>query len=101
MIAPSRTMLERAKIRHASILAGPKLSGIVNLLQCTKSPMRYEKLRLASKIMFKQSFINYLNFCVKKSLIINEKKQGKKIVGCRESWFVISEKGRLFLEMIE
>ena len=94
-------MLERAAIRKKSILVGPKLTGIVDLLECCKYPMRSSNLRLASKIKFKKSFFIYLNFCVNKSLIINTKKKGKKITRTRESWFVISEKGRIFLEMIQ
>ena len=101
MILESRTIMERVAIRHKSILVGPKLTGIIDLLQCAKYPLRYEKLRLASKIKFKLSFIAYLNFCVEKSLIINTKTPGKKVAGCKESWFCITPKGRLFLEMIQ
>lgn len=101
MITASRTMLERAAIRKRSILVGPKLTGIVDLLECCKYPVRFSKLRMASKIKFKLSFIAYLKFCVEKSLIINTKTPGKKITGTRESWFVISPKGRLFLEMMQ
>lgn len=86
---------------HKTILVGPKLTGIIHLLELTKTPKRYSGFHLKSKIHFKKSFIEYLDYCTKKELIVNKKIYGRRIHRPIQSWFVITEKGRLFLEMVK
>lgn len=85
---------------HKTILVGPKVTGVIHLLEISKSPVRYSGFHAKSKIALKQSFITYLKYCVEKGLIENNKVYGKRIHRPLESWFVITEKGRLFLEMV-
>ena len=84
---------------HKSILVGPKITGILHLLEISKVPVRYRGFHAKSKIAFKKSFINHLKYCVEKELIINTKIGGTS-KQANQSWFVISEKGRSFMEML-
>jgi len=97
----STIQIQRAK-PHKTILTGPKITGIIELLLKTQSPIRYYDLFLKANIPFKKSFGTYLKYCTDKDLIINTtvtKKRNAKRIG--QSWFVISEKGRQFLELVQ
>lgn len=90
------------RTRKKSILReNYSISGILDVLDCVEEPRRYTTLRLKSKIYHKATFLRYLKYCVDKKLVINEKIYGKKIHRPIESWFIITEKGRLFQEMLK
>lgn len=90
------------RTRKKSILReNYSISGIQDILNCTFEPRRYKTLQLKSKIYFKKTFLRYLKYCIQKELVINNKVYGEKIHRPIQSWFIISEKGRKFLEMIE
>lgn len=89
-------------VRKRSFLdSSLRFDGIIDILNCTKEPMRFSPLVMKSRIKFKKSFLKYLRYCIEKKLVINRKVYGKRIYKPIESWFVITEKGRLFLEMVE
>lgn len=89
------------KRRKPSILVAPTVSGIVNLLECATHPRRFSQLNQECDIVFKKSFIFYLKYCVDKSLIINDIKYSTKRSKLGKSWFVTSERGRIFLELVK
>jgi len=92
----------QGKNRKISILrTGLSINGILDILELTESPVRYMGLHQKSKIHYKSAFIKYLKYCVEKGFVHNEKVFGRKNkIKPRESWFVITEKGRAFQEII-
>lgn len=75
--------------------------GIQDLLQCLSEPMRYSPLRLKSKVMFKELFLQYLHYCLEHKFILNYKKKADADAkhNCDESWYFITDLGRTFLEI--
>ena len=91
----------QGKTRKISILRiGYSMNGIFDILQNTMEPVRYSNFHKKSQIHFKKVFIKYVNFCLEKKLIYNKKVYGTRIHRPIQSWFVITEKGRTFLEML-
>ena len=86
--------------RVRTILIGPKISGILDILSHTQEPIRFEKLRWRSRIKYKKSYIKYLKFCVDKKLIIHWKESVKHKAGCNESWFLIADEGRCLVRLL-
>ena len=87
--------------KYSITRSGLGLNGVNDILSCTEESRRYSGVMRKSQIRNKATFIKYLKFCVDKKLIRNWKKPSKHKAGCRETWFVITNKGRLFLEMLE
>lgn len=92
----------QGKTRKISILrTGLSINGILDILELTESPVRYMGMYKKSKIHFKSAFIKYLKYCVEKGFVHNEKVYGRKSKKkARESWFVITQKGRAFQEIV-
>jgi len=86
--------------RVRTILNGPKISGILDILSHTQEPVRFEKLRWKSRIKYKKSYIQYLKFCVDKKLVLNWIEPPKHKAGCRESWFLITDEGRYLVRLL-
>jgi len=83
---------------------GLGLNGVQDILSCVGEGRRFSQIYKISKIHFKKSFIKYLKFCVDKKLVRHWTvygTKGKNIYKPLESWYVITDKGRLFLEMLE
>jgi len=93
------TLLFLKRVR-TTILTGPKISGILDILLYTQEPIRFEKLRLKSRIKYKKSYIQYLKFCVDKKLVLNWKEPSKHKSGCRQSWFLITDEGRYLVRLL-
>ncbi len=85
--------------KQSKLKQRPSVGGVILLLESCKEKIRYYSLFVKSKIYFKKSFIFYLNWCVERRLIINSKILGKKNT-TTASWFVITKKGREFLELV-
>ncbi len=85
--------------KQSKLKQGPSVNGVIILLQSCREKIRFNKLFYKSGIYLRASFINYLNWCVKKQLIISRKIFGKKNTTI-ESWFLITKKGREFLELV-
>lgn len=95
------TMHVPIRVRRPSFLdSSLKIDGIIDILNCTLEPIRFENLRLKSQIKYKKSFINYKNFCISHDFVRNTRVNINREFGAVESWFVITEKGREFLEMV-
>jgi len=75
--------------------------GIINILQNMKEPIRSEKLLYKTMFRYKKSYMNYLDYCVDKELVTRHRIYGKKVHKVRESWFIITPKGRQFLEIVQ
>lgn len=91
------------KARSKSYLTGPKLAGIVDLLECTAQTISFSDLLEKSKIQFKKSFLVYLKFCVKKNLISHYRTHGTRSQNrdSRQVWYVLSPRGKLFLRLMK
>lgn len=86
--------------KKSKLKQGPSVNGVIILLQSCMEKIRYNSLFYKSKIYFKKSFTSYLSWCIQRQLILNSKIIGKKN-NVKESWFLITRKGREFLEMLK
>jgi len=94
-------MMELLSLKRVrTILIGPKISGILDILSHTQEPIRFEKLRLKSRIKYKKSYIRHLKFCVDKKLVVHWKETVKHKAGCNESWFLITDEGRYLVSLL-
>ena len=87
-----KTNRKKSKLQH-----GITINGIILLLESCLERKRYFRVYIESHIYFKKLFIRYLKWCIRKNLISNSKVLGKKNT-VKESWMIITPKGRLFLE---
>ena len=78
---------------------GMSLLTIEKLLNNTKDPKSYTKLRMTSTPIFKQGFNTYLKWC-KERAFLNWYSIPMRDRGGRSVIYSLSEKGRTFLEMI-
>lgn len=82
--------------KKSKLKQGPSLNGIIQLLQSCMERKRYFRLFMESEIYYKKSFMLYLKWCIGKKLISNSKILGKNN-SVKESWIIITEKGRNFV----
>lgn len=85
--------------KQSKLRQRPNVSGVIILLESCMEKIRYYKLFVKSKIYHKKSFTFYLNWCRIRKFITNHKVFGKKNTVV-ESWYIITRRGREFLELV-
>jgi len=100
----------RGKRRPSFLDSSLRLDGITELLTLLSRESKYfSQLRMESRIKFKKSFLKYLRYCVKQEFLttskvpikqISERYRGIAYVNGYYTFHHITEKGRLFLEMV-
>ena len=96
-----------AQTRNLSVCIGVRINGINQILKSLEDGEKYvSQLQRESKIIHKKTFLTYLDFCKEKGLVCsyktNHKRTGMYGVTTKSynTWFVLTEKGRLFLQMV-
>lgn len=77
---------------------GLSLTTLSNMLENTKAPKSFTRLRMTSKPIHKQSFLKYLRFIKEHSFVEWTRcsdKPNSRII------YRLSQRGRVFLELVE
>jgi len=77
-----------------------KVDGIIEILEKCSSPVSYTDLRKDCRIKAQSSFLKYRRFCMEKELMIHTVRT-KVSPASHYSFYVLTEKGRMFLRCLQ
>lgn len=92
-------------MRHKSFLdSSLKIDGITAILQATSGELSYyTQVFIKSNIKFKKSFIKYLKYCTDRNFVVSTPGINSRVTrgeNHKVVYYTITEKGKLFLEII-